>query len=301
MKTMKLHVLSVVMILAMVLSASLAAASSNWALTKGSKLGDDFAPFTAVDTAAGIEIKGSGGYDSTTGNAAGVILNDALDGNRFSVELKVSEIAGMRNQGADHWFNVNLLNRPHYFKLDDTGLAEGLNLFLRPYSESKVDVEVYLISKADGWVGIGGSQVDWSNNTLKVEYNAADASLKVNGTAIEGDFSKVFGLFENGKAYFSTGASNSGEASYGYTVTALNGSPVSLAGGAPAANAGGSSDGAGAGATDGAGAGSESGTSAPAAANPKTSDNGVMPYAFLAVAALAGLLLFGSRKLLHNR
>lgn len=300
MKTMKLKVISVVMMLAMVLSASLAAASSNWTLTKGSKMGEDFAPFTAVDTAAGIEIKGSGGYDSTTGSAAGVILNDALDGSSFSVELKVSEIAGMRSQGADHWFNVNLLNRPHFFKLDDTGQAEGLNLFLRPFSDSKVDVEVYLISKADGWVGIGGSQVDWSNNTLKVEYNSADASLKVNGAAIEGDFSKIFGLFENGKAYFSTGASNSGEATYGYTVTALNGSPVSLAGGAPAANAGGSSDGAGT--TDGAGtANSGAGTSAPAAANPKTSDNGVIPYSFMAIAALAGLLLFGSRKLLQSR
>lgn len=292
-------IIGLIVVLSMLFASTAMAAANSWKVMEGGMSGEGRAPFTAEDTASGIQIKGSGGYDMA-GSAAGVILTQPISNKSLTVELQVNQIAGLRSKGADHWIAVNLLNQPQFFSLDHPGNAEGLNVFIRPYADGLLDVWVYGITGADGWVGIGGTDADnpadkvkWNNKSIKLEFVSADTNvLKVNGTEIYGDLSMITNkLFKDGKAYFSTGASNAGAEEFAYTIKSVNGSAVSLAGGSIAAEA---KNGTNSGDTSANKPGSAGSTPAPVS-NPQTGDSGVGMYAVLAVIAIGALLLLGRK------
>lgn len=276
-------VLAGIMAMMVVVSSLAAASETNWTVLQGGKLGGEWAPSAVADGAGGIDISGQGSYASGEGSAAGVVSQQAVDWKSFTAEFEVTTVAGWGSEGADHWFNFNLLNKPAFFSLDNAKQAQGLVVLMRPYDQEQIDIEAYLLSEGSGFMGLGASRVSWSN-TLKVELKANGdvAELSVNGQPIEADLSNIpDSLFDNGQAYFSSGASTQGEAKFGYVLKSVNGSAASLQGTVAAPVQSGTSD----------------GEAAPAA-NPKTGDMGMAGYAALLVAAaatLGGLLLLKRR------
>ncbi|THF84096.1 hypothetical protein [Cohnella fermenti] len=259
--------------LILLFASSASAASSDWSLLGGGKVNGEWGAMNVQDVAAGIQLQGNGAYDSAEGSAVGLVLNAAVDADSFEAELQVDKIAGLGSEGADHWFNVNLLDKPSFFSLDHPDKAQGVVVLMRPYDAKQIDVETYLLSPGSGFMGLGATRVDWDGK-LRISFSASGEQLTVNGTAIEADLSKLpDGLFADGKAYFSTGASSQGDAEYGYTLLSVNGAQASLEAGLSSATRA---------------------TGAPAS-NPKTGDAGLGIYAAIAAASLLALVLASRR------
>ncbi|GBG10184.1 hypothetical protein PAT3040_04902 [Paenibacillus agaridevorans] len=217
--------------------ALLRSAFYNWSRLKGGMQNGLWAPFEAEEASEGIVVTGQGNYDFT-GHAAGLVLNRKLPSERFAVEVMLSEVPGWGSQGIDSWLSLNWLSSPSFFRLGDPGSVKGLNIFIRPYSEDRLDIEVYRISEPQagdeqdwvpGWKWIGGGSIsaNW-NDLLRFEYgrNAAGTRfLTVNGQPIAASTGLdqiMDNWFSGGKAYFSIGAATASSNPFQYRLLSIN-------------------------------------------------------------------------------
>ena len=194
-------------------------------------------PMLITETAQGLNVKCDGFYKTGVKEYSGIILNNKVNLDGFSIEFKANTLAGNSDDGDDLWIGIALLEKKNGFDTLDTSFNQGMVSLIRPNTR---DINISLHEHVGDFKFNGNgvrSAADWGQfkpkDTLKVEFKKnSDGTYNyyVNGKLITGVFRQLGTAFPDGKAYLYFGLStNSGEM-WDVTISKING--VSLGTGA---------------------------------------------------------------------
>lgn len=266
-----------------------AAGVADWTVRSGNVKGEAL-PIKVEESAAGITLTGIGGYtfDSAAGaSAQGVTYNKQVDVTDFSMEFHIEQIASDQAQGGDSWISLSLLNSDKFFNVANPNDASGLVILMRE-NTGRLDFQTFILDD----LGFTPAKVLWTEHNAKGKFKlefkrdeqAGTWHLYLNGQQFDDENQYeplVASLFEDGKAYLTVGTADKDFGTNQIKLLSLNGQSL----GASSSEANPSE------------AAPSEPTSSPAtAANPKTSDNGLMAYGWIAAAAGAALLVVGWKR-----
>lgn len=269
---MKKALIVIVLCTVFVMGQMIAYAGSigDWTNLPGYQVDGEIVPAEIKMTDKGLQVYSPKGYYSDDGKFSGVILNEQVDVNNFSVEFTIDKVAGFSPE-VDTWISVNLLNKKEYFRVSDAKKAQGIVSLLYPMEDG---VNIFTIQHVLAFA-VNGNQIFERKplGTYKIEIKKnkdGTFDYMYNGKKMDAIFDAYDGVYPNDKAYFSMGASTSNGQPIQFTILKINGKPVSDA------------------------AASENKTSN----NPQTGDAGMIPIvAITAVSGVSALLAFRKRKI----
>lgn len=202
------------------------ASSSKWTAGNGYLVDDKNSPVTVTETDKGIEVS-HGGYYTNGQNWGGVVYNEKVELDGFSVEISIDELP---DTGTDTWFSVDFLQKPQLFQVGDFASNKGI-----------VNLVRFLGGKFENygpsaWANAGTDANDafkleeGGKLTVSVAKKGGKYYLTVNGVESATGYD-LTGIADDGKAYLVISASmkdSNADNGFVYTITKLNGESTAV-------------------------------------------------------------------------
>lgn len=270
--------------------ASLASAAgiADWNIRSGNVNGQ-MLPIEAEVQDDGIVLRASGYYTpdgAAEASAQSVTYQTPVDVNAFAAELAIEQVASDYAQGGDSWISLSLLNSQAFFNVANPNDGAGFVALLRD-NGGKLELQTFILDSG----GFTPAKIEQTAHSTKgpfsMEFKRDEQAntwhLYVNGEQFDtgNEYAKLAPeLFADGKAYFTVGAADRDFGTNVVKLLSVNGNALGTGGSA-----------------EGGQAVEAAAVANPnvAAANPKTSDGGWLPYGGAAVVAGILLLLLSAR------
>jgi hypothetical protein len=185
-------------------------------------------------TSTGINFKCDGYYDEKVKAFSGIVFNEQVDVNNFSIEFKANKIPGNQELGDDVWVGIGLLENKNCWYTLDPSFNQGMVNLIRP---NTTDIDNSLFEVLSGIDFYESGKLLYAKQggnlhvqTFKVEFKKNidnTYSYYLNGIKSNIAFKRLNNVFASGKAYLYFGTSTDTGIMWDITITKLNGVSLS--------------------------------------------------------------------------
>lgn len=204
--------------------AVFAAGLDSWRNLGGFIVDGQKTPAELSMTKEGLKVTIPKGHYDDDGNYSGVIFMTPVDTEKLTVEFTIDKVAGYGN---DTWIGLHVLNKPEYFSVSNPEQSQGLVTLIRSISEEEVQFQVLEHVDSFSWkIGLNMGHAPEASYIFELIKTDESYIYSIDGSEVI----TLYGLndvFAGNKGYFSMGASTDNGEPTVFTITKINGKPVS--------------------------------------------------------------------------